>query len=86
MTNRKTVGTRLGGYSKSERVEAKFLLLAMAPLIPLIVSDKLGWTRGILWKVWGVLSIVWYIVIAGLLMVSMGRAFWRAVRDRRNGS
>ena len=86
MTKRKTAGKRIAGYGKSERVEAKFLLLAVAPNLPLLASDKLGWERGILWKGWMGLSIVWATVIFGVMFASLWRGFRRSVRDWRNGS
>ena len=81
MTNRKTMGRRIAGYGKSERIEAKFLLLAMAPIVPLMVSDKLGWHRGFIWKAWMCLSIAWGVVIIGAMFVSLWRAFRRSIRD-----
>jgi hypothetical protein len=86
MTKRKTAGKRIAGYGKSERIEAKFLLLAAAPLLPLLVSDKLGWSRGVLWTAWMGLSIVWAIVIFSIMFASLWRGFRRSVRDWRNGS
>lgn len=86
MTNRETVGRRLGGYGKSERIEAKFFLFAAAPILPLMVSDQLGWTRGFLWKAWMCLSIAWAMVIFGVMFASLWRAFRRSLRDWRNGS
>ncbi|RSY88152.1 hypothetical protein DAH66_06835 [Sphingomonas koreensis] len=86
MTNRKTVGERLAGYAKSERVEAKFFLFGMAPVVPLIISDELGWPRGSLWTVWAVLSVAWFIVIVGVGLVGALRAFRRSLRGKRNGN
>ena len=86
MTNRDTVGKRLKGYGKSERVEAKFFLLAGAPLLPMIVSDELGWDRSVLWSAWMALTIVWAGSIFGVMFVSFWRAFRRSIRDWRNGS
>lgn len=63
MVNQKSVGQRLDGYAKSERADAKFLLLAMLPSLPIAFSDELGWTRGTLWHVWSWLSIAWAICI-----------------------
>lgn len=86
ISNRRTVGRRLAAYGKSERVEAKFFLTAMAPVIPLMVSDKLGWERGLVWKTWMCLSIAW----AGGIMIVMFAGLWRAirrsVRNQRKGS
>ena len=86
MTNRQTVGKRLAGYGKSERIEAKFFLLAGAPILPLIVSDELGWHRNVLWYAWMWLTIVWAVSIYGVVFVSLCRAFRRSLRDWRNGS
>jgi len=85
MNNRKTVGERFAGFTKSERVEAKFFLFGMAPVIPLIISDELGWPRGSLWTVWAVLSVTWFIVIVGVGVVGAWRAFRRSLREKRDG-
>ena len=44
MTERKTAGQRVAGFSKSERVDAKFFLLAIAPFALVMVSrpSRLG--------------------------------------------
>jgi hypothetical protein len=86
MTNRKTVGERLAGYGKSERIEAKFFLFAVAPILPLMASDELGWTRSLLWKAWMCLSIAWAVFIFGVMFAGLLRAFRRSLRDGRNGS
>jgi hypothetical protein len=86
MTNRKTAGERLAGYGKSERIEAKFFLLACAPILPLIASDELGWPRSVLWYAWMWLTIVWAVSILGVMFVSFYRAFRRSLRDWRNGT
>jgi len=76
MSRRKTVRGRLGGLAKSERVEAKFFLLALAPFAPLMMSDALDWSRGLLWEVWFWLSALWAAVIFGFCLA----ACWRAMR------
>lgn len=76
MGDRKTASQRLGGYSKSERVDAKFLFLAFAPFLPVMLSDQLGWSRNTLWHVWFWLSIAWAV---GVLCISIA-AYWRAIR------
>ncbi len=85
MTNRKTMGKRLAGYGKSERVEAKFFLLALSPTIPLMLSDMLDWERGFLWKAWMCLCIAWALGIMFIMFASLWRSFGRSMRDWRNG-
>jgi hypothetical protein len=75
-SGRKTVGARLAGCSKSERADAKFLLFAMVPFVPLIISDQLGWGRGTLWLGWFWISATWAAVVFGLGFT----AYWRALR------
>lgn len=72
----KNAGQRLSGYSRSKRVDAKFLLLAFAPFLPIIVSDQLGWSRNAIWYVGLGLSAVWAIGVSGVLLA----VYWRAIR------
>ena len=76
MTKRKTAGRRIAGFAKSERVDKKFFLLAIAPFIPVIISDQLDWARGDLWHMWFWLSVVWAVCIVGVGLA----AYWRALR------
>ena len=76
MTGRKTAGQRIAGFTKSERVDAKVLLSALAPFVPVMVSDQLGWSRGTLWHAWFWVSVVWAIFVIGLGFA----AYWRALR------
>jgi hypothetical protein len=76
MARGKTADRRVAGYSKSERVDAKFFLLAVAPFLPVIISDQIGWSRGTVWYAWFWLSVVWAILIFGVGLV----AYWRSLR------
>jgi len=82
LSERKTMGQRFAGLRKSERVDAKFFLLAIVPFVPMIIWDHLDWERGIIWKGWASLSVVWAVIIVGIGSAS----YWRAVRKtfRRN--
>ena len=80
MTERETAGKRIAGFSKSERVDAKFFLLAIVPFVPVMISDGLGFSRSLLWYVWFWLSALWGIVIIGIGFIS----YWRALRRLRN--
>lgn len=53
--------------------------------MPLILSDELGWSRGLLWKAWLCFSIVWAVGIFVVMFASLLRAFHRSLRDWRNG-
>ena len=82
MTGRKTAGQRIAGFSKSERVDAKLFLSALAPFIPVMISDQLGWSRGTLWHAWFWVSVVWAISIIGLGFAAYWRAFRRSFRKK----
>lgn len=43
LEERETMDRRLAGDGKSDRADAKFLLLAMVPSMPMILSDYLVW-------------------------------------------
>ena len=77
MMKRKTFGQRMAGFSKSETADAKFLLLAFAPLVALGVSGQLGLSRGVLWWVWLAVGIVWCALVMGICLA----AYWRAIRQ-----
>jgi len=79
MAERKTASQRLAGYSKSERVEAKFLLLALAPFLPIMLSDQLGWSRGLMWHAWFWLSVAWAVGVSSILLI----VYWRTIRGPR---
>ena len=76
LTERKKPSQRIAGFWKSERVDARFLLLASMPFVPVMISDQMGWSRGTLWHAWFWLSVVWAISIAGISFA----AYWRALR------
>ena len=82
MTRRKTARHRIAGFAKSERLDAKFFLLALAPFVPVMVSDKLGWSRGVLWHMWWWLSVIWALAIIGIGFASYWRAFRRSLRQK----
>jgi hypothetical protein len=82
MTKRKTASDRIAGFSKSERVDAKFFLLAFAPFVPVMVSDELGFWRGALWHAWFWLSVVWAVGIVAVGCASYLRAIRRSM-DRK---
>jgi len=83
ITERKTVRARLDGFAKSERAKAKFYLLALAPFVPLLVSDEIGWPRGMIWWGWFWLGLSWALIIIAISLASYWRAFWSSShRDR----
>jgi hypothetical protein len=77
MGRRKTAGARIAGFSKSERADAKFFLLAFAPAPLLALSDQLGFSRGFLWWSCLTLSICWWALVMGICAA----AYWRAIRQ-----
>ena len=82
MTGRKTVGRRIAGFSKSEGIDAKFLLLALTPTVPLIISDQLGWSHGTLWNIWFWISVLWAITVFAFGLVGYLLALRRSLRDK----
>jgi hypothetical protein len=68
-----TVGSRLSGYTRTQRVEAKFFLLALAPFLPLVLSDELGWHRGASWEAWMWLSIAWAVFVLAYMFSKLGK-------------
>ena len=82
MTGGKTAWHRIAGFAKSERLDAKFFLLAVAPFVPVMVSDELGWSRGVLWHVWSCLSVIWALAVFGVGFASYWRTFRKSVRRK----
>ena len=82
MTGRKTERHRIAGFAKSERLDAKFFLIAIAPFVPVMVSDQLGWSRGGLWHTGWWLSVIWALAIIGIGFASYWRAFRRSLRRK----
>jgi cell division protein FtsW (lipid II flippase) len=75
MTWRKSAGQRLAGYSRSNKVEAKFLLLAAAPFCLVLISKELGLSGSVLLLgLW--LSVIWAVLIVAFRFVRL----WRALR------
>ena len=82
MTERKPAPKRIAGFSKSERIDAKFFLLAAAPFVPVMASDQLGWSRGVLWHAWFWFSGVWAVAVVAVGFVSYWRAFRRSLHRK----
>lgn len=74
---------RLTGFGKSEQVNAKIFLLAMVPFVPVMVSDQIGWQRGILWHIWFGISVAWAAAIFVIGLAPYWRAFVRSIRRNR---
>jgi hypothetical protein len=71
----------LEGYGKFKRAEAIGLLTAMAPSVPLIISDEMGFARGWLWYGWGVVAVAWFVTVLGLIFYHTGRTAARYYRE-----
>lgn len=80
MIEPKTVDHRIAGFAKSERVDVKFILFAIAPFTPLMVSDEIGLSRGVIWHAWWWLSVTWAAVMVGINLA----LYWRALRRSLN--
>lgn len=79
------VENTVGGYDKHKRAEAVGLLIAAAPMLPLMVSDEMGLERGWLWYGWSVFAIAWGVGIVGLILYQTGKTVMRYFRDPRRG-
>jgi hypothetical protein len=77
---RKTISQRLAGYGKSERVEAKFFLLALLPFAPVMLSDELGWQRTSAWYIWFWISAAWAAFVFSYMIWGLFRAFMRSLK------
>ena len=78
----KTAAKRFDGLRRSNRNEAKMLLIAMVPAVPLALSDMLGFERGALWKMWAVVTGSWFVVVVGALLLVMLKSFLRSMADK----
>jgi hypothetical protein len=83
MSYRKTMRDRFAGIRKSDRVEAKLLLLALAPWGLLAFWDEHGYPRGIVEDVFTWLSVGWGISIFLFTLAAYWRHFRRAVKRKR---
>lgn len=83
MSERGTARHRVAGFAKSERTDAKFFLLALVPFVPLIATDEIGWSRGVVWHSWFWLSVGWAAAIVGIGFASYWRAFRRSLDRKR---
>lgn len=69
------------GWRASRRAEAIGILVAMAPCLPLMISDELGLARGWLWYGWAVISVIWAVMCLTVIMRGALQSF-RAVLKR----
>ena len=78
----KPFGRRIGGYSRSQRAEAKYFLLAMAPMLLAAMIDQ-RWGRGPLWHVlfWG--SAVWAVFIVGAMFAALFKSLAQTFGRKR---
>lgn len=82
MSKGASLDQRLVGFSTSERIDAKFLLLAICPFVPIVISDEAGWSRGALWYGWFWVSVVWAVTILGFNLAVYLRALFRSIRRK----
>jgi hypothetical protein len=71
----------LEGYGKFKRAEAIGLLVAIAPTVPLMISDEMGLSRGGLWYGWSVIAIGWFVTVLGVIFYQTGKTAARCYRD-----
>jgi hypothetical protein len=66
------------GYGRSRLIEAKFSLLAAAPMSLVLVAAKLGWPRLVATVVL-CLALLWVAIVLGICFSAM----WRGLRNAR---
>jgi hypothetical protein len=69
------------GYGKFKRAEAIGLLVAIFPVLPLAISDQMGFQRSWLWYGWSVIALVWFVAALGLIFYQTGKTAARFYRD-----
>ncbi len=72
------------GFDKHKRAVAIGLLIAAAPMLPLMVSDVTGLERGWLWYGWSAIAIAWGVSVLGAIFYQTGKSAVRYFRDREN--
>ena len=75
MTDRKTAAGRLAGFSRSEKVEAKFILFAFAPFSLVLIAKQFGAPNTLL-----TLGLLISAVCAGAVLAFCFAVLWRAFR------
>ena len=85
LNRRGLVENTFEGNDKHERAEAIGLLVAAAPMVPLMVSDEMGLERGWLWYGWSAIAIAWATSISGVIIYQTGKTAVRYYRDWWNG-
>lgn len=73
------------GYAKYKRAKAVGLLTAAAPMLPLMLSDEMGFERGWLWHGWSAIAISWGIGVLTIIFYQTGKSAIRYYQDWRNG-
>lgn len=79
------VDSSFEGYGKNKRAEAVGLLIAAAPMLPLMLSDTMGLERGWLWYGWSAVAVVWAASIVAIIIYQTGKSLVRYYRARRLG-
>jgi hypothetical protein len=77
-------GKRFDGLHRSNRSEAKVLLVGMVPMLPLLLSDMWGFERGAPWYVWAVIAASWFVFLAGTLLFVMFKSFVRSMAKKND--
>jgi hypothetical protein len=74
-----------GGASKYFDARAIGLLVSIAPMAPLMISDALGVQRGWLWYSWAAIAAGWFLLASFVIMRVAVRGAADAIREwRRN--
>jgi hypothetical protein len=63
----------LEGYGRFKRAEAIGLLTAIAPSVPLMISDQMGFARGWLWYGWSVIAVAWFVTVLAVILYQTGK-------------
>jgi hypothetical protein len=74
------------GLDKFQRAKAVGLLVALAPMIPLMVSDQMGFERGWLYNAWSLFAGVWLTGVFGTILYQTGRSLTGYLKARHDRS
>lgn len=71
------------GLAANRRAKAIGLLIAIAPMAPLMLSDEIGLARGWLWHGWAAIAATWIASCFAVMLYGAWRSFRVALRRHR---
>jgi hypothetical protein len=81
--SRRTFGERWHGYKKSERADAKLLLIAMAPGFVVTGLLELGILNSETWPAAFLIALGWLVIIGAFTMKNYVQSAWHHIRNRQ---